>query len=275
MKHVNDALRAIAPTAVSETSWMGECATGDVAAHGPLQSRCLSSVPSALRDRWPQSPSTSARDSVFQVALEDTLLSLETCRRQRDAAQARVDQLTRALELARDLAAQADYAANHDVLTGLPNRRLLLDRLELALANAKRRASRVGILFLDLVGFKDVNDRLGHSAGDAVLVRVARALTTVIRGSDTASRIGGDEFVILLSELQPDQSITRVAAEIQARLHLAATAGATTVRVTASIGIAEFPAHGKSSVELLRHADRAMYASRATQGASMQALPAG
>ena len=257
-----------------DTGWMGECGTDEFAARNPARSHSLSVVPAALRDRWPSAPSTSARDSVYQVALEDTLLALEACRRQRDAAQARLEQLTRALELARDLAAQADHAANHDVLTGLPNRRLLLDRLDLALANAHRRASRVGILFLDLVGFKDVNDRLGHSAGDAVLVRVARALTSVIRGSDTASRIGGDEFVILLAELQPDQSVAHVAAEIQARLRLAATAGAATVRVTASIGIAEFPEHGTSSVELLRYADRAMYASRATQSDAMQALPA-
>jgi two-component system, sensor histidine kinase LadS len=263
MTRMNDAMRSVA--SVPDTGWLGECRAGEFGAPGALQPRSLSIVPAALRERRPGRPATAARDSVHQVALEHTLLALEACRRQRDAAHARVEQLTRALELARDLAAQADHAANHDVLTGLANRRLLLDRLELALANARRRATRVAILFLDLVGFKDVNDRLGHSAGDAVLVRVARALTNVIRGGDTASRIGGDEFVILLAELQPDQCIAHVAAEIQSRLQLAARAGAATVRVSASIGIAEFPEHGTSSVELLRYADRAMYASRATQ----------
>jgi diguanylate cyclase (GGDEF)-like protein len=271
MTRPNEARRSIAPTNVLATSWTGECVSDGRAGYDPRQSHVLSAAPCEVSPDtpWP----LLARDSVHQLALEDTLLALEACRRQRDAAQARVEQLTRALELARDLATQADHAANHDVLTGLPNRRLLFDRLELALTNARRRANRVGILFLDLVGFKDVNDRLGHSVGDAILVRVARALTSVIRGGDTASRIGGDEFVVLLAELRSEQSVAHVANEIQGRLQLAATAGATTVRVSASIGIAEYPEHGTSSVELLRYADRAMYASR-THNSEMQALPA-
>jgi diguanylate cyclase (GGDEF)-like protein len=146
--------------------------------------------------------------------------------------------------------------AFNDSLTGLPNRALLLDRLEVALARAEREDQPVSVLFLDLDGFKVVNDSLGHVAGDRLLIDVARRLSGCLRRGDTAARIGGDEFAILLADIGNPDRAPRVAERVIAALGEPFTVLGREVFVSASIGIA----HGQNDAQnLLRNADVAMY----------------
>ena len=152
------------------------------------------------------------------------------------------------------------YQATHDSLTGLPNRALLLDHLELALARAERDNRLVALLFLDLDRFKSVNDTLGHDVGDELLAQAARLLTNVVRPSDTVARLGGDEFVILCDDVEDQQYAEavarRVAAAIESRPFLV---GDTELVITASIGIALSTGGQAHPEALLRDADAAMY----------------
>jgi diguanylate cyclase (GGDEF)-like protein len=151
------------------------------------------------------------------------------------------------------------HFAYHDELTGLPNRALLLDRLNQALVRAKRQHKQLALLLLDLDGFKDVNDRLGHIAGDKLLQRVAERLLSCIRGSDTACRYGGDEFVVLLPEVDDQNRALVVAGEIHARLAKPYMVDDYSIAVTASIGVAVYPLDGKTENDLIKQADVAMY----------------
>lgn len=151
------------------------------------------------------------------------------------------------------------HIAHHDQLTGLPMRSLLNDRLEVALARARREHSKVGVIMLDLDHFKRVNDSLGHHVGDELLRTVAQRLVTALRGSDTVSRMGGDEFVILIPDVDEATSVERVAAQLLARVGKPVVLGSHEIAVTPSIGIALFPDHGDSPHELLKNADSAMY----------------
>ena len=126
--------------------------------------------------------------------------------------------LTKKVVRLKRAAAQARHFAYHDQLTGLPNRSLLMDRLTQALAQAARQHKQVGLLLLDLDQFKSVNDRLGHAAGDQVLQEVARRLSACIRSCDTACRYGGDEFVIMLPEIDSRANAETVARKIRTRL---------------------------------------------------------
>ncbi len=168
--------------------------------------------------------------------------------------------------IARDVSAgsartgQLERQATHDALTALPNRTLLLDRLDLALGRARRHASLVAVLSLDLDGFKPVNDRLGHAAGDVLLVEVARRLETAVRPGDTAARLGGDEFVVVCDLSHPDEAAD-LARRIEAEIAQPVRVEGAEVTVTASIGIAlSDPA--ATVEELLRRADAAMYAAK-------------
>jgi diguanylate cyclase (GGDEF)-like protein len=158
--------------------------------------------------------------------------------------------------------------AFNDSLTGLPNRALLLDRLEVALARAEREDQPVSVLFLDLDGFKVVNDSLGHVAGDRLLIDVARRLTECLRKGDTAARIGGDEFAILLGDLGDPARARHVAERVIAALGQPFTVLGREVFVSASIGIA----YGSSDAEnLLRNADVAMYRAKRSSEAGAYA----
>lgn len=218
---------------------------------------------------WQPRPSgplgQAPRTDVVQAGDELSLIreQLSECLQQRREAQTRVLELQEQLEHARLLVAEADYRADHDALTGLPNRRLLLDRLNQALKHAERNGRKLGLVLLDLDGFKQVNDVFGHATGDALLIRVARALRSVIRAEDTACRFGGDEFVILLPDIARADSIGIIAANVEARLQRVRSAGGAKLTVAASLGLAVFPNHGRSGAELLRHADLAMYDRRA------------
>jgi diguanylate cyclase (GGDEF)-like protein len=159
-----------------------------------------------------------------------------------------------------------EQMAHYDALTGLPNRVLFNDRMEQALRLAARE-QRPGALFvMDLDGFKAVNDRLGHEAGDLVLAEVSERLRHVLRASDTAARLGGDEFAILLPHTDEEGAMT-VAAKILAALAVPLDLNGQAARIGGSVGIALFPAHGDEAAALMRHADLAMYwAKRAQRG---------
>ena len=136
---------------------------------------------------------------------------------------------------------QIAYMASHDEVTGLPNRSLFLDRLDVALRQAAREKNRIAVLFIDLDGFKAVNDRLGHEAGDIILHQVAVRLVARVRASDTVARYGGDEFTVILNQISNAQDVSRVAQSIVDELTRPFTAKRETVMIGASVGIALYP----------------------------------
>lgn len=152
------------------------------------------------------------------------------------------------------------HVANHDALTGLPNRALLMDRLEQALSKSERTNARLAVLFVDLDAFKPVNDAHGHIIGDSLLQGVASRLLSCIRGSDTVARVGGDEFVVLALDIDDHASAADVAGKLlrslKAPLRLQ---DQLTARIGASIGISLYPDDGENALTLLDRADRAMY----------------
>lgn len=151
------------------------------------------------------------------------------------------------------------YMAHHDALTGLPNRRLMQDRLNQAILQARRRQRHVGLMFIDLDRFKVVNDTLGHETGDSVLRDIAMRLRKLVREGDTVSREGGDEFVIVLPDLEKPESAHLVANKILSELAKPIEVGGQEITVTASIGISHYPNDATDVQQLMKHADSAMY----------------
>jgi len=165
-----------------------------------------------------------------------------------------------------------EYQALHDSLTGLPNRTFLVDRLEQALLAAQRERQPRALLVLDLNGFKQVNDTLGHHQGDRVLQEVARRLRRVLRKADTVGRLGGDEFAVLPAGATDTPRAILIAEKVLEMLEAPFQLGEHTVDIGTSIGIAIFPEHGEDATTLARHADIAMYvAKRARTGYSVYA----
>jgi diguanylate cyclase (GGDEF)-like protein/PAS domain S-box-containing protein len=151
------------------------------------------------------------------------------------------------------------YLANHDSLTGLPNRKLFRERLTESLVWARQRQQQVALLFLDLDGFKAINDSLGHGVGDLLLQAVAGRLSTCLRGSDTVARLGGDEFVVILPAIPGDEEAKRVARKILSTLAKSFSLDSHAVQVTTSIGISLFPNNSEDPDLLIEMADNAMY----------------
>lgn len=162
----------------------------------------------------------------------------------------------------KELEERLSHAALHDALTGLANRVMFQDRLNRALESARRRDWQVGVLYLDLDGFKEVNDGHGHTAGDALLQQVARRLEDCVRAEDTVARFGGDEFGILLTAVRHAQDCERVADKMLHMLAQPYGLQGEEVRISASVGLALFPAHGADMRTLVIAADRAMYAAK-------------
>ncbi len=151
------------------------------------------------------------------------------------------------------------YNANHDLLTGLPNRRLFLDRLEQEIKHAARSGESIAVLFIDLDGFKEVNDSFGHEAGDRLLCYVAQRLKSCVREEDTVARMGGDEFTIVLTGLQETKNVGEVAKKIMGAFTAPFQLREHIVHSSCSIGVARFPQDATTAEALLRSADQAMY----------------
>jgi two-component system, cell cycle response regulator len=154
--------------------------------------------------------------------------------------------------------------ALHDALTGLPNRRLLVDRLSLAIAHARRNKGAMAVMYLDLDGFKQINDTLGHDAGDALLGMVAARLVAAVREEDTVARLGGDEFVIALWELNHAGGVAKLASKVIQAVSPPYSIHGRGVSITASAGVGIYPAHGEEVETLMKSADLALYQAKST-----------
>lgn len=158
-------------------------------------------------------------------------------------------------------------SSQRDPLTNIPNRLLMLDRLESAIASARRRETRIAVMFVDLDRFKLINDTLGHTAGDEVLQLVARRLQSAVRDSDTVSRHGGEEFLVLLPEISRAADAAVIAEKLLDAVAAPAKAGGQRLSLSASIGITVYPEDGEDAQTLISRADAAMYrAKRAGPG---------
>jgi diguanylate cyclase len=178
-------------------------------------------------------------------------------------------------ESALDALQEITRRAEHDPLTQLPNRVLLLDRFSRAIASAERHGGRLALLFLDLDGFKQINDTLGHATGDEVLKLVAQRLSSAVRKADTVSRHGGDEFLILLTEVSQASDARLIAEKVRAALKAPARVGPHRFDLSASIGISLYPDDGLDADQLIEQADTAMYeAKRRNDGGVQAARPA-
>ena len=176
-----------------------------------------------------------------------------------DGAPIRLDGVSSDITERKSHEAEMAHLVNHDALTGLPSRNLLNDRITQALAHARRSERPVAVLFLDLDGFKFVNDSLGHTVGDELLKAVAGRLADAIRDGDTVARLGGDEFVVLLPDIADAGDAETVAQDVLRSLAKPILADGQSLHVTASIGVSAFPQDGHNAELLLKHADIAMY----------------
>jgi diguanylate cyclase (GGDEF)-like protein/PAS domain S-box-containing protein len=195
------------------------------------------------------------RRNGFEIPIEDSLSPIHN----REGATTGAVIVFRDMSAARTMALEMAHSARHDFLTGLPNRMLIEDRVSQAIILGGRHRNKVALLFLDLDGFKHINDSLGHAIGDKLLRSVAERLCECVRGSDTVGRLGGDEFLVLLSEIGLAES-----AAISARKLLAAVTAPHAIdghdlHVTTSIGISVYPDDGLDAQTLIKNADTAMY----------------
>ena len=202
----------------------------------------------------------------FEIPFEDSIAPIHD----REGKVTGVVIVFRDVSAARAMSVQMAYSAGHDFLTGLPNRMVFKDRLSQAIASAQRYNKQVAVLFLDLDGFKHINDSLGHPIGDKLLQSISKRLINCVRSSDTVSRQGGDEFIVLLSEVRHAED-----AAITARRMLQAVAEAHSIdrrdlHITTSIGVSVFPEDGQNSETLIKNADTAMYQAKENGPTSYQ-----
>jgi diguanylate cyclase (GGDEF)-like protein len=149
--------------------------------------------------------------------------------------------------------------AYYDTLTDIPNRKLLSDRLQQAISIAKRDEKRLAVMFIDLDKFKPINDELGHYVGDLLLKEVTKRMQDCVRESDTVARIGGDEFIVLLPNIEAVQDAMLVAEKIRHSLNQPFMLVGQSLNISSSTGIAVYPEHGKDEIQLVKNADTAMY----------------
>jgi diguanylate cyclase (GGDEF)-like protein len=189
--------------------------------------------------------------ALLRKANEQLVVSALGAQMEADAARSALDEASRVQGL--------------DPLTGLPNRTVLLDRFELAIAHAKRHGNRVGLLFLDLDDFKQINDSFGHASGDHALQVVAACLSSLVRETDTVSRHGGDEFLVLLAEVAEAADAAVVAEKVNAALATYSQFDSPQSQLKASIGISVYPEDGEDARTLIACADEAMYRAKSQQ----------
>ena len=162
-------------------------------------------------------------------------------------------------EAARNHSKMLESLALQDPLTGLANRRMLVDRMSMALIHARRNKTAMAVVYLDLDGFKQVNDTLGHGAGDVLLKMVAGRLVSTVREADTVARLGGDEFVIVLWYVSGIDDAANVALKVIEAVSQPYDIEGSTVSITASVGVSLYPVHGKDADTLMKNADMALY----------------
>jgi diguanylate cyclase (GGDEF)-like protein/PAS domain S-box-containing protein len=219
--------------------------------------------PTLIPSGGPSGPDESAQLSTCclvrrngtELPVEDSIASI----RNREGQSIGVVVVLRDVSAARAMSVQMIHSAEHDFLTGLPNRTLLNDRIKQAIAVADRSGNKLAVLFLDLDGFKHINDSLGHLIGDKLIQSVAKHLVNCARGSDTVSRQGGDEFVVLLSEIQRSEDAGIAATRMLLSIAEAHRIDQHDLHVTASIGISIYPDDGRNAETLIKSADTAMY----------------
>ena len=176
-----------------------------------------------------------------------------------DTMRAQLSHLRRELADARRELGERVRAGQHDALTGTPNRSLMADRIERAIAVARRRGTRIAVCFIDLDHFKAINDRLGHAAGDSVLQRLARRLESVVRESDSVGRHGGDEFLVMLADIAQASDAARTAQKLLLAIGEPCPVGEERLQIAVSMGIAIYPDDGEEPALLIARADAAMY----------------
>ena len=202
----------------------------------------------------------------FEIPIEDSIAPIHDGQGQPAGAVI----VFRDVSVARAMALQMAHSAQHDYLTGLPNRMLLNDRISQAITLARRHMRHVVVLFLDLDGFKHINDSLGHPTGDKLLQSVAKRLVGCVRSSDTVSRQGGDEFVVLLSEVELSEGAAVTAKKILQAVAAPHSVGQHDLHVTASIGVSVYPDDGLDTDTLIKNADTAMYQAKENGRQSFQ-----
>jgi diguanylate cyclase (GGDEF)-like protein/PAS domain S-box-containing protein len=229
-----------------------------------LQGRPRLCAPQEAMAGWLCVPLIAQRGAIGALMLQQDMPTMAYSAQDMELLQFVSTQVATAIER-KQLYDKLQHMAQYDFLTGLPNRELLRDRMDTAMARARRGGSVVSLLYLDLDQFKQVNDRLGHSAGDLLLEEVARRLRYCIREQDTVARIGGDEFVLLLEHIHGPVEAANVALKIANAVSMPLRIEDNTVRIYPSIGIAHYPVDGESLRQLLKHADEAMYAAKRNQ----------
>jgi diguanylate cyclase (GGDEF)-like protein/PAS domain S-box-containing protein len=224
---------------------------------------------------FPESGEAETAEIDARLLRGESIVDLESVRKRKDGSLVQVSlniapliekgRVVRICSIARDITARKDAdqqirrMAHFDPLTGLPNRILLIDRLTQSLAVSQRNHSRTGVMFMDLDHFKDVNDRLGHHIGDQLLQQVAGRVQDSIREVDTVSRVGGDEFIIVLPELRQCEDAATIARKMLSLVAGEYIVAGQRLLVTPSIGISIYPDHGRDPSLLIRLADKAMY----------------
>jgi diguanylate cyclase (GGDEF)-like protein/PAS domain S-box-containing protein len=254
----------INPVAEQMTGWVSHEASGRpmVEVVHILDATTREAIPDLMKMAFGQNQamhlppnSILIRRDGHEIPIEDSIAPIHN--REGQATGAVI--VFRDVSAARAMAEQIAHLAAHDFLTGLPNRMLLNDRIGQAIALAPRHGKKVALLFLDLDGFKQINDSLGHLAGDKLLQSIAKRLQSCVRRTDTVCRHGGDEFVVLLSEVQRTDDAAMLARQILESVAESHSIDGHSLNVTGSVGISLYPDDGVDTVALLENADAAMY----------------
>lgn len=223
--------------------------------------------PAQAHRHWLGAPLLTQQGAIGAIVLQGDGEAVRYTEQDKELLQFVSGQVAAAIEH-QQLQARLQYMAQYDPLTDLPNRALLLDRLESALARARRDQTQLSLLFIDLDGFKQVNDRYGHPMGDLLLQQVAQRLRDCLRSADTVARLGGDEFVVLLEGGQSGTHAQGVMLKIVTAFAVPFVLQEHAVPMVPSIGLATSPEHGKDAQQLLSHADAAMYACKKRSAAA-------